>query len=206
MSSNILYSIPSNIKSHCCWQRFPSATGIEQPPTWSPNSPQTCCLLPILQTHAAALVPLAQYYRSALTHLPARLSSSTISLPSQCALQAMQTKSSIACVHAKSLQLCPTLCSPMDCSPPGSSVHGILQARIPEWDAMPSSLTCPWSLWVQRFPMLGYWKGLTTLHRAYTHFTGILLKGNGYHGEREKLPRQAQESLPNLPWTHSQCP
>ena len=30
-------------------------------------------------------------------------------------------------------QLCPTLCSPMDCSPPGFSVHGILQSRIPEW-------------------------------------------------------------------------
>ena len=37
------------------------------------------------------------------------------------------------------LQLCPTLCNPMDCSPPGSSVHGILQARILEWIAMPSS-------------------------------------------------------------------
>ena len=32
-----------------------------------------------------------------------------------------------------------TLCHPMDCSPPGSSVHGILQARILEWGAMPSS-------------------------------------------------------------------
>ena len=30
-------------------------------------------------------------------------------------------------------QLCPTLCDPMDCIPPGSSVHGILQARILEW-------------------------------------------------------------------------
>ena len=30
-------------------------------------------------------------------------------------------------------QLCPTLCEPVDCSPPGSSVHGILQARILEW-------------------------------------------------------------------------
>ena len=29
-------------------------------------------------------------------------------------------------------QSCPTLCNPMDCSPPGSSVHGILQARIPD--------------------------------------------------------------------------
>ena len=36
-------------------------------------------------------------------------------------------------------QLCPTLCDPMDCSPPGSSVHGILQERILEWVAMPSS-------------------------------------------------------------------
>ena len=32
-----------------------------------------------------------------------------------------------------------TLCNPMDCSPPGSSVHSILQARILEWVAMPSS-------------------------------------------------------------------
>ena len=34
---------------------------------------------------------------------------------------------------------CPTLCDPVDCSPPGSSVHGILQARILEWVVMPSS-------------------------------------------------------------------
>ena len=40
---------------------------------------------------------------------------------------------------AKSLQLCPTLCDPMDCSPPGSSVHGILQARLLQWVALPSS-------------------------------------------------------------------
>ena len=43
------------------------------------------------------------------------------------------------CVCAKSLQSCLTHCDPMDCSPPGSSVHGILQARILEWVAMPSS-------------------------------------------------------------------
>ena len=40
---------------------------------------------------------------------------------------------------AKSLQSCPMLCQPMNCSPPGSSVHGILQARIFEWVAMISS-------------------------------------------------------------------
>ena len=42
-----------------------------------------------------------------------------------------------ACVLAQSLHLCPTLCDPMNCSPPGSSVHGILQARY--WSGLP----CP---------------------------------------------------------------
>ena len=45
----------------------------------------------------------------------------------------------ILCVCAKSLHLCPTLSYPMDCSPPGSSVHEILQTRILEWVAMASS-------------------------------------------------------------------
>ena len=36
-------------------------------------------------------------------------------------------------------QSCLTVCDPVDCSPPGSSVHGILQARRVEWVAMPSS-------------------------------------------------------------------
>ena len=44
-----------------------------------------------------------------------------------------------ACMHAKSLQLCLNLCDSTDYSPPGSSVHGILHARILEWVAMPSS-------------------------------------------------------------------
>ena len=44
-----------------------------------------------------------------------------------------------ASMHAKSLQSCATLCSPMDCSPPDSSVHGTLQARILDWVAVLSS-------------------------------------------------------------------
>ena len=43
------------------------------------------------------------------------------------------------CVCAKSFQSCLTLRDPMDGSLPGSSVHGILWARILEWVAMPSS-------------------------------------------------------------------
>ena len=40
-------------------------------------------------------------------------------------------------MHVKSLQLCVTLSDLMDCSPPGSSIQGIFQARILEWVAMP---------------------------------------------------------------------
>ena len=42
----------------------------------------------------------------------------------------------IAAAAAKSLQSCPTLCDPRDGSPPGSSVHGIFQARVLEWVAV----------------------------------------------------------------------
>ena len=42
-------------------------------------------------------------------------------------------------MHAKSLQSCPTLYYPVNYNPPGSSVHVILQARIPEWVAIPFS-------------------------------------------------------------------
>ena len=48
-----------------------------------------------------------------------------------------------AAAAAKSLQSCPTLCDPIDGSPPGSSVPGILQARILEWVAISFSITAP---------------------------------------------------------------
>ena len=45
-------------------------------------------------------------------------------------LQCMKVKS-----QSEFAELCPTLNDPMDCSPPGSSVHGIFQARVMEWGA-----------------------------------------------------------------------
>ena len=42
----------------------------------------------------------------------------------------------LAAAAAKSIQSRPTLCDPMDCSLPGSSVHGIFQARVLEWGAI----------------------------------------------------------------------
>ena len=50
------------------------------------------------------------------------------------------------CVHVKTLQLCPTLCNPMDCSLSGSSVHGILQARTLEWVAILSFRGSSWPM------------------------------------------------------------
>ena len=40
------------------------------------------------------------------------------------------------CEESEVTQSCPTLCDPMDCSPPGSSFHGIFQARVLEWGAI----------------------------------------------------------------------
>ena len=48
----------------------------------------------------------------------------------------MEDYSGAAAAAAKSLQSCPTLCNPMDCSLPGSSAHGIFQARVLEWGAI----------------------------------------------------------------------
>ena len=60
-------------------------------------------------------------------------------------------------------QLCPTLSDPMDCSPPGSSIHGISQARLLEWGAIAFS---PEMLWV--------WKFFSNLHSDYLVSVGSL--------------------------------
>ena len=51
-------------------------------------------------------------------------------------IMALLLHSMLSNMCAQLLQSCPALCSPMDCSLPGSSVHGILQARILEWVAI----------------------------------------------------------------------
>ena len=54
-----------------------------------------------------------------------------------------------AVAAAKSLQSCPTLCDPIDCSPPGSPVPGILQARTLEWVAISFSSAWKWKVKVK---------------------------------------------------------
>ena len=91
-------------------------------------------------------------------------------------------KRAAATAAANSLQSCPTLCNPTGGSPPGSSVHGILQARTLEWVAISSSnawkwkvkvkslshvqlLVTPWTAASQAPPSMGfsrqeYWSGM----------------------------------------------
>ena len=72
-----------------------------------------------------------------------------------------------AVAAAKSLQSCLTLCDPMDCSLPGSSVHGIFQARVLEWGAIAFSEYTP-------HPILK----LSHLNED----TAIMMKGDGLWG------------------------
>ena len=57
----------------------------------------------------------------------------------------------VAAAAAKSLQSCPTLCDPIDGSPPGSAIPGILQARTLEWVAISFSNAWKWKAKVKLF-------------------------------------------------------
>ena len=79
-------------------------------------------------------------------------------------------------------QWCPTLCDPMDCSLPGSSLHGILQARVLEWVAISFSRGSSWprdQTRVSRIPgrCFNLWATRELLHWVNTHpmYPGILL-------------------------------
>ena len=61
-------------------------------------------------------------------------------------VSALAAAAAAAAAAAKSLQSCPTLNDPMDCSLPGSSAHGIFQARVLEWGAIAFSVV-PWRAW-----------------------------------------------------------
>ena len=90
------------------------------------------------------------------------------------------------CVYlqAKLLQSCPTLCDHMDCSPPGSSVHGILLLRILEWVAMTSSrvsyVSCT-GRWI-----LYHWATWEAQH-IYLFFIKFF-SHLGYHRELSRVP------------------
>ena len=86
-----------------------------------------CCCCKSLQSY-----PTVQPHRWQPTRLPRPWDSPGKNTGVGChfLLQCMKVKS-----ESEVAQSCLTLCDPMDCSPPGSSIHGIFQARVLEWGA-----------------------------------------------------------------------
>ena len=75
-----------------------------------------------------------------LSMRPQGLEKVKLSVPCHPLREELELKHRRACMYAKSFQSCPTLCDLMNYSPPGSSVHGILQARILKWVAVSEPL------------------------------------------------------------------
>ena len=105
-----------------------------------------------------------------------------------------------AAAAAKLLQSCPTLCDPIDGSPPGSAIPGILQARTPEWVAISFSsawkwkvkvkslsrvwlLATPWTAAYQAPLSMGfskqeYWSGVPITSYMVLFITGVIFSGS----------------------------
>ena len=93
-------------------------------------------------------------------------------------LQCMKVKS-----EREVAQSCPTLCDPMGCNPPGSSVHGISQARVLEWGAIAFSerrLELGWKL-IQARKFKSYWGCfiLNVCHGSPGSLQSLHFKGKG---------------------------
>ena len=132
-------------------------------------------------TKKAAIERQSTFYFSFLSFI-VKFSLSTIAgRPTVLPVLGSEGGTGLKAATAKSLQSCPTLCDPMDSSPPGSPVPGILQARTLEWVAIPFSsawkwkekvkslshvqlLATPWTAAHQSPPSMGfsrqeYWSG-----------------------------------------------
>ena len=77
--------------------------------------------------------------------------------------------------------VCLTLCDPMDCSPPGSSVHGIIPARILEWFAISSSKGSSLPRNQTRIACIGRWILLPLCHLGSLNKTIKYVKIIGWH-------------------------
>ena len=80
----------------------------------------------------------------------------------------------LQCIKVKSqsevAQSCLTLSDPMDCSLPGSSIHGIFQARVLEWGAIAFSKTCP-----KKIIIIYYFKNINIIPLKNIHLLPIVL-------------------------------
>ena len=106
-------------------------------------------------------------------------------------------------------QSCPTLCNPMDCSPPGSSVHRILQARILEKVAITSSRGSSWLRDRTHIPWTGRWIPLYHLGIIKWDIkSGALIQQNCYPYKKRKKNlkiKKEEEETPDCPAYLSLC-
>ena len=98
-----------------------------------------------------------------------------------------------AAAAAKSLQSCPTLCDPIDGSPPGSPVPGLLQARILEWVAIAFSNAWKWEVKVKSLGCV--WLLVTPWTAAHQ---APLSMGFSRQEDWSGVPLPSPVSLPNL--------
>ena len=108
-----------------------------------------------------------------------------------------------ATATAKSLQLCPTLCHPIDGSPPGSPIPGILQARTLEWVAISSSNAWKWKVKVKSLSHV--WRVVTPWTAAHQAPPSMGFSRQEYWSGCHRLfqgnPLQ-QSRDPELQWKH----
>ena len=103
-----------------------------------------------------------------------------------------------AAAATKSLQSCPTLCDPIDGSPPGSPVPGILQARTLEWVAMSFSNTWKWKVKVKSLSCV--WLFATPGTVAYQAPPPMGFSRQEYWSGLPHPSPTCPETLPNVPW------
>ena len=116
------------------------ATDVQEKPSWTPSTPFPpylfccCCCCQV----ALVVSDSARPHRRQPTRLPHPWDSPGKNIGVGChfLLRCMKAKS-----ESEVAQSCPTLSDPMDCSLPGSSIHGIFQARVLEWVAIAFSDT-----------------------------------------------------------------
>ena len=124
---------------------------------WEHHSPLHCLLPEYITCSKAAF--LRRQYRSQEQGI------SQLTLFKNICKALFQTAAVAAAAAAKSLQLCPTLCDPIDGSPPGSLIPGILQARTLEWVAISFSSAWKWKVKVKSLSRV--WLFVTPWTSAY---------------------------------------
>ena len=109
----------------------------------------------------------------------------------------LKLHSCCCCCCCKSLQSCPTLCDPIDGSPPGSSIRGIFQARVLEWGAIAFSRSCTDKLLNLNLQGLL----LSSLREAFSVY---IQHGREFLSDKGSLQGKTHEKNKKKPQTHQE--